>query len=466
MIQLPLMDTDDGMMIVGAWRSVPIAALKDPARTAADLSIPNPAYVAALAADKPTEGMKPELLLWRRDGDRMLVPRHCAPTLRRPLPERPAFVPNVGAAPFRALTEPRDAIQQEALEWLARPLDGRLMLNTGAGKTEVALMAAAKVAISPMLVVVHEQATLEQWRRRIADRTSLSLDDVGVIQGGVHDFHGRTVAVAMMHTLALRDTSWDALRAWIRGGVVVYDELDVYPAERMMRCLHLFDAVRWGLTATHRGEPALQRALELHIGPREFYRRDFKTDPKVISLQVGVEGYACRYSNVGSLLTNIEGSNRRWRDAMIDLCVRSTAKGRRTMLLMQRTEPIEDMALALRKTGLDARAVHGGITGPERLRRLSEAQVVVANRKIAGRAIDVPDMATVIFEPTSNKALAEQIVGRILRTAPGKARPVAVVVWPWNEGGGVALSMMRNMSVSTLAALRRVGLDDVSHRRV
>ena len=463
----PSRRTDE--VILAEWRSTPIDAVADVKAVERDLTFDNPAVIKARQMGLP---VAPETTVrfehFAYDGDRLLTPRHYVPRTTRPLPVHRQIVPLLAPGRFAATSTPRNATQREAVDWLGRPEDGRLMLNAGKGKTFCALAAAAKVGLHPILVVVHEQATMGQWVDRITEHTDIRRDQVGTIQGSTYDvadgaYDTKPIIVAMMHTLALgedRDPRrWLDLKLRMLGGLVIFDELDVFPAEKMARVLSMFDAVRWGLTATKRPD-GLQPILEAHVGRRELYRSEYELNPKLVLCRIPVPQYTTRYNSLTNLLTNLEVSCRPYLRGLRALCEKAQAKGRKTALLMQRTEGIEQMAAELREGGHDADVIHGGVKKAKRLEVLRTRQMIVANRKIMGRALDAPALDSIIMTPTSNPSLIEQCAGRCLRVKEGKQDPVVVLVVPYHPSGGVALNMIRGMGFSSLKALRALGFSD------
>lgn len=454
---------------IGAWRSVPITAIADVGAVKQDLTFINPAIekAAKMGMDVPP-GTTRQFVHWRQEGDRLLVPRHYIPRMRRPAPETWTFTPNTdNTRPFEILIEPRDG-QQEMIDWLARPEDGRFMISMGKGKTSMALMALNDLNVFPALVVVHTEGLLEQWRQRFVEQTTLTPFDIGLVKGAKADFHGKPVVLAMMQTLSLGEDrtpeKFDDLKAYMRGGVVIYDELDVYPAEKMSKCLHMFESIRWGLTATYRHD-GLQPVLAAHIGGRELYHNKYELKPTVVLCKIPVPGWMCRYSNMQSLLTKLENSDNAYRRGLRDLVLKAQAKGRKTALLMQRVEGIETMAAELVKLGVDAAPIHGKTKRKDRVERFSDRRVIVGNRSIVGRGADSPELDSIITGPAGDPAAAIQIVGRALRQHGDKLDPVVVITIPWHPSGGQALGVFHGVARKMINNLRRLGFAQGDHFR-
>ncbi|HEX2568549.1 MAG TPA: DEAD/DEAH box helicase family protein [Polyangia bacterium] len=163
----------------------------------------------------------------------------------------------------RVRREPR-VYQTEALKaWLGQRARGVVVLPTGAGKTQVALMAIDDKRRST-LVVAPTLDLVRQWYDLL--RTSFAVP-VGVIGGGDYDVQPLTV------------TTYDSAYLYMehlgsRFGLLVFDECHHLPATVHALAARLSIApFRLGLTATP--ERADGRESELHelIGPLA-YRKD------------------------------------------------------------------------------------------------------------------------------------------------------------------------------------------------
>ena len=134
------------------------------------------------------------------------------------------------------------------------------------------------------------------------------------------------------------------------------------------------------------------------------------------------------------------------------------------MLLLERVEAVESFGTWGREQGYEVGVIHGKIPKRARLDELAK-QFVVANRRIAGRALDAPDLSTVIVaSPTSNPALSEQIAGRCLRTSEGKKRPVVIICYPNVQGKrGQALSILAKVNSKHIRSLRSCGFNEIRY---
>jgi superfamily II DNA or RNA helicase len=154
--------------------------------------------------------------------------------------------------------------QVEAVEaWERRHSRGLVVLPTGAGKTQVALMAMARKRRAT-LVIAPTLDLVQQWHDRIAAAFE---QPVGVLGGGEHDIQPLTVSTY--------DSAWmHAEHLGARFGLLVFDECHHLPSESYAlaarQCLAPF---RLGLTATPERADGKERLLDELVGPIA-YRRE------------------------------------------------------------------------------------------------------------------------------------------------------------------------------------------------
>lgn len=163
----------------------------------------------------------------------------------------------------RVTREPRP-FQSEALAaWVANRGRGTVVLPTGSGKSQVAVMAIDQQRRST-LVVVPTLDLVRQWYDLL--RTSFATD-VGVIGGGEYILHPLTV------------TTYDSAHLHMenignRFGLIIFDECHHLPAESISlaarQCLAPF---RLGLTATYERADGRESVLTDLIGG-VVYRKD------------------------------------------------------------------------------------------------------------------------------------------------------------------------------------------------
>ncbi|MBX3202297.1 MAG: DEAD/DEAH box helicase [Labilithrix sp.] len=163
----------------------------------------------------------------------------------------------------RVHREPR-FYQSEALEaWKRNRGRGVVVLPTGAGKTQLAMMAIDDRRRSA-LVVAPTLDLVRQWYDVLAATFGVA---IGVVGGGEHDVQPLTVTTydsAYLHMEHLGS----------RFGLVVFDECHHLPSPTYALAARLSIApFRLGLTATPERADGLDAALDALVGPT-VYRRD------------------------------------------------------------------------------------------------------------------------------------------------------------------------------------------------
>ena len=161
--------------------------------------------------------------------------------------------------------EPRP-FQSEALQaWRAGRGRGVVVLPTGAGKTEIALLAIDAVR-RDTLVVAPTLNLVTQWHRLLGDRLRRG---IGIIGGGEHQVEPVTVSTydsAFMHMEHLGS----------RFGLVVFDECHHLPGPAYaLAAQYSLAPFRLGLTATPERVDGRHADLEALVGPT-IYRRQVR----------------------------------------------------------------------------------------------------------------------------------------------------------------------------------------------
>jgi superfamily II DNA or RNA helicase len=154
--------------------------------------------------------------------------------------------------------------QTEALSaWLAADRRGVVVLPTGAGKTQVAMMAIER-AQRATLVVVPTLDLVRQWYDLL--RTCFG-EPIGLIGGGEHDVQPITVSTYDSAYMKMEHLG-------ARFGLIVFDECHHLPSIAYAQSAQLALApFRLGLTATPERQDGKEAELTRLVGPT-VYRRD------------------------------------------------------------------------------------------------------------------------------------------------------------------------------------------------
>lgn len=332
----------------------------------------------------------------------------------------------------RAVPRLRD-YQTEVIEKFAAEIAGGrrrvlLVAPTGSGKTVIggAIVGAHVDAGKRVLFWAHRRELVAQASRKLYD-TGI---DHGIIQAGYPTRPHEPVQVASIQTLsarALRSRRMDLPEA----DLLVVDEAHHINAQTYLELVAAYpNAVLLGLTATPcRGDgkglgkvfdamvecPSVQSLIAAgHLVPTKVYAPS-TPDLKGVKVQSGdyqigqLEKRVDTPELVGDIVTH-------WH---------RLAERRKTVVFATGVAHSVHIRDRFRESGVVAEHIDGNTPPEERdaiLAKLSKGQVdVVTNCMVLTEGWDQPDVGCLVLaRPTKSLGLYRQMVGRVLRPAPGK----------------------------------------------
>jgi len=338
-----------------------------------------------------------------------------------------------GGAPFR-LRE----YQLEAVDAFAgrHPGSGSgvVVLPCGAGKTVVGIAAMARLGMRTLILCTGHSA-LQQWKREILEKTSLTEADVGEYTAERKELAPVTLTTYQIltwrpskhadppHYRIFHDANW---------GLVVYDEVHLLPAPLFRETAYLQARRRLGLTATLVREDHAEEDVFSLIGPKRY-------DVPWKSLEH--QGWIARARCVEVRVPL--SSNDRLRYAVADtreqyrIAATNARKGRVVEELLERHADqqvlvlgtyLDHLHFVARRQGIPI--ITGKTPAAERaalygaFRRGEER--VLALSKVGNFAIDLPDasVAVQVSGTFGSRQEEAQRLGRILRPKRGDNQAV------------------------------------------
>lgn len=326
------------------------------------------------------------------------------------------------------------ADQMKASEAMLAHDFGVLAATTAFGKTVLAAWLIAQRGVNT-LVLVHRQQLMEQWVERLSQFLGLSAKAIGRWGGGRKKLTGN-VDVALIQSLARKGTVNDLVADY---GHLVVDECHHLSAQSFELVARRAKAkFVTGLSATVARKDGHHPIIFMQCGPvrhrvdarQQAAERPFTHEALVRPTGFLPEGAPEEDKRVEfqRLCAAVMSSESRNRLIVADV-VEAVAAGRTPVVLTERTEHLERLALALRPHVTHVITLQGGMgrkplaAAMEQLKTIpvSEARVVIATGRFVGEGFDDSRLDTLFLTmPISWRGTVAQYVGRLHRLHDGK----------------------------------------------
>lgn len=373
-----------------------------------------------------------------------------------PVPDSPASGGRASRMAFAPGEELRPSQHAPVEAFLAaatapRPSGGVLVMQTGEGKTTVAVHLACRLA-ARTLILVHKRVLAEQWADRIA-----RFAPAAVVQS-VSSLHlrdgarasvdpGADFVICTIQTLAC-GVAGPPLRGF---RLVVVDEAHHVAADKFNGAMFRAAApLTLGLTASLERADRAHRVVEWHMGP-VLFRRDPEYPPTDVLVarwwrQVRIVKNAQGNADAQAIIRAIAGDTDRTRAICrwVARTVRDDPR-RNVIVLSKYRHHCEQMSAVISDLlrsdpvppavpGAPRSGVHLVMGGPSRKRprpddeadpdadadrTIEGARVIVSTNGYAGEGFDVPRLNALVLVTSVRNVL--QLVGRIMRGGRGQA---------------------------------------------
>ncbi len=189
-------------------------------------------------------------------------------------------------------------------EYVARAYDEKaavLANPAGSGKTVTSIGLMARID-APTLVLVPQRSLVNQWKREILDKTTITEDQIGEFHGGDKEMNDVTIATYHMagEKTSLFRKDW---------GLIIFDEVHHIPSQLFRRTASLQSTRRIGLSASPVREDSKEREIFALIGPEiggdwaRFFQQDFvlKPDVKIQFAEWESDAYRHKYNQASGI---------------------------------------------------------------------------------------------------------------------------------------------------------------------
>lgn len=355
--------------------------------------------------------------------------------------DRPTFPPMLDLRACGDRIEPRDAVQESALNALDESDGGFLVLIPGKGKTVLSLKQASKWG-APTLVFLHNGMLYKQWQERVEEHLGVS---PGLCRGPFRTWKWRknSVVLVMLKSFYEQVEKGKVPAAFFdRFGTIIFDEAHHTTARTYQTALALFRGRRLALTATPERK-GYEQMLYLHLGGVAYEHLTPDLVPKCYFIGVELEKEANMNERdsrtYARMMSHCLGGPRRRPDAEYlvrasNLLDRLRKEGRVVLMIADRKRFGE----SLKEFHPEMAHITQKVKIQRRMRVLKSADLIVVTREIGEEGLDRADIdAMVMAFPVGKQARsrAQQGAGRALRQADDKPVPEVYLLYPANRYG-------------------------------
>lgn len=432
-----------------------------PENTVRALQVPfehdNPQWGMNKRLGLPVWKVPKTIITWERDEDRLSLPRGSMVKVREVLSadgfdwvvvdERRCGRPSdAGKTPRHHLKLRK--YQADALEKLVAKQNCILRAPTGSGKTSILIAVASRIDL-PTLVVVHSQALLDQWLRRLVNEMGMKPTDIGIIQGKKRKL--RPMTMAIQKSLANATANEDLVNYF---GAVLADEVHLFAAATFFECIDPFPAkYRIGASADERRKDKKEFLIHDLFAEvaAEIERDDLIKSGDVLDVEILVvptEFTAAWYGlateenpelqiDFGRLLKEIQADEDRNQLIFDTVQMLAPSRKKQALLMAHEREHIRELALGTTRAGVDTGILFGGPADrkefEDNLELLMRKQLSMGagTYKAIGTGVDLPNIGLgfACTPIAGNEQFFGQVRGRLCRAPDGKNEARLVYFW-------------------------------------
>jgi superfamily II DNA or RNA helicase len=320
-----------------------------------------------------------------------------------------------------SLREVQQTTIDETLKAFESVGGGLVSLDTGLGKTVVALKLISLMKLKT-LVVVHAEFLLEQWIERIKEY--LPNARIGVMRQDKCVWEDVDIVVGMIQSIVKRDYPKDAFRSF---GMMTIDETH-HVSSRTFSSIFFKVQTKYmiGLSATPERKDGLSKVIYWFLGPQIVHIKRETNKPSISIVVNDCTDYEEKINKIGKvnipvMITDLTTKNKR-NELIIEQVISSIEENRKILILTERRNHAELLVRTLIDKGISAGLYLGGMKQVTRTDSVTKS-VIVGTYQASGEGFDVPDLDTLIL--STPKSDVEQAVGRILRRV-NKNEPVVI----------------------------------------
>ena len=318
------------------------------------------------------------------------------------------------------LRDYQDNIVDKYVKYVNEIGGGLLEIDTGLGKTVIALNILTKINVKA-LIIVHKEFLMNQWIERIEQ--FIPEARVGKIQGSKIDIEDKDIVIGMLQSISMKDYDCDVFNSF---GITVIDEVHHMGAEVFSQALYkVVTRYMLGLSATMDRKDGLTSVFKMFIGPivhtekrkqennNVLVRRiDYRVDDAEFNeIKHNFRGDVCYSSMIGKLCAY----NRR-SEFIINLtkALFKENKNQQILILGHNKNLLKYLYDSFTHYKVETVGYYLGGMKQEHLKQSEEKKIIIATYQMASEGLDIKSLTTLLM--VTPKSDVVQCVGRILRS--------------------------------------------------
>ena len=296
---------------------------------------------------------------------------------------------------------------------------GLLEIDTGLGKTVIALNIISKIK-KKTLIIVHKEFLMNQWIERINE--FLPNSKVGKIQGKTIDIDGKDIVIAMLQSLSMKEYDNKIFEDF---GLSIIDEVHHLGAEVFCQAFLKFNTLYClGLSATMNRKDGLSKVFKMFLGDIihvekrildtkltvkaiEYNNNDsdfneivynFKGDPLYSTMISKLCNFNCRNEFILNVIKNEFNIN----------------QNQQMIILSHNKSLLEYLYTSINHHKINTVGYYVGGMKEHELKESENKKIILATYSMASEGLDIKSLTTLFL--ATPKTDIVQAVGRILRT--------------------------------------------------
>ena len=342
-------------------------------------------------------------------------------------------------------------------------INGVIQLNTGFGKTFLALYLANKLRLKT-LIIVDETTLVEQWTDRIFEYFP-DIDHVGLIRGDLIDIDENTrftlVYVQSLNS-RLRRRDFDYLQKISdqNFGLIIFDECHkVSASDKYSKISSLFDTANViGLSATPYKYALQKLELESSIGDIIISKKRIPYKPALYIYEFNSSLFKYIDKRKNYLIQNHNDLTRSrsmynssiinspiYLKKIVEVTDNLLSLKHKIIIIANTIKQCKLIGGALKEKYPDKIIIELHSQSKDDLSQLQNADIIVGTYKKCSHGFDKKDISAVIFaSPYTGRVSVPQIIGRILREHESKQNPVVVYLYDLDYPNLFSLKYLKN----------------------